>query len=236
MDDLLLDAAGRASRYLADLQERSVAPSDEALEGLKRLEGTLPRQPIDPHDTLALLDEVGSPATLGTAGRRFFGFVIGGSLPVTVAANWLAAAWDQPAGLVVASPIAAALESVARHWLLELLGLPSRSDVAFVTGATVANFVALAAARHDGAGGAWVGTSSRTDCSELRRSRVAVGAEAHPSLLKALGMLGLGRNRVVRVPVDGQGRMRADLIRRILSRPPSSARRRATSTRAQSTP
>ena len=149
VDDLLLDAAGRASRYLADLQERSVAPSDEALEGLKRLEGTLPRQPIDPRDTLALLDEVGSPATLGTAGRRFFGFVIGGSLPVTVAANWLAAAWDQPAGLVAASPIAAALESVARHWLLELLGLPSRSDVAFVTGATVANFVALAAARHD---------------------------------------------------------------------------------------
>ena len=213
MDDLLLDAAGRASRYLADLQERSVAPSDEALEGLKRLEGTLPRQPIDPRDTLALLDEVGSPATLGTAGRRFFGFVIGGSLPVTVAANWLAAAWDQPAGLVAASPIAAALESVTRHWLLELLGLPSRSDVAFVTGATVANFVALAAARHDVLGR--LGWDVESDgLFGAPPITVAVGAEAHPSLLKALGMLGLGRSRVVRVPVDGQGRMRADLIPR----------------------
>jgi glutamate/tyrosine decarboxylase-like PLP-dependent enzyme len=214
VDELLLDAAGRASRYLADLQERPVAPSGEALDGLKRLDETLPRQSIDPRDTLALLDEAGSPATLATAGPRFFGFVIGGSLPVTVAANWLAGAWDQPAGLVAASPIAAALESVARRWLVELLGLPARSDVAFVTGATVANFVALAAARHDVL--QRLGWDVESDgLFGAPPITVAVGAEAHPSLLKALGMLGLGRNRVVRVPVDGQGRMRADLIPRL---------------------
>jgi glutamate/tyrosine decarboxylase-like PLP-dependent enzyme len=214
VDELLLDAAQRASRYLEELQERAVAPSDEALDGLTRLDEALPRQPVDPRETLALLDEVGSPATLGTAGRRFFGFVIGGSLPVTVAANWLAAAWDQPAGLVVASPIAATLESVARRWLLELLGLPASSDVAFVTGATVANFVALAAARHDVLEGeGWdVESNGLFGAPPIT---VVVGDEAHPSLFKALGMLGLGRDRVVRVPVDGQGRMRAELMPRL---------------------
>jgi glutamate/tyrosine decarboxylase-like PLP-dependent enzyme len=211
VDELLLDAAQRASRYLEELQERSVAPSDEALDGLTRFDEPLPRWPVDPRETLALLDEVGSPATLGTAGRRFFGFVIGGSLPATVAANWLAAAWDQPAGLVVASPIGATLESVARRWLLELLGLPASSDVAFVTGATVANFVALAAARHDvlEREGWDVESDGLFGAPPIT---VVVGDEAHPSLFKALGMLGLGRDRVVRVPVDGQGRMRAELV------------------------
>ena len=147
-NDLLLEAAERASRYLEGLQERSVAPTQEALDGLKRLDEDLPLQPIDPHDVLALLDEVGSPATVATAGPRFFGFVIGGSLPATVAANWLASAWDQTAGLVAASPIGAVLEEVALRWLLELLGLPAAADVGFVTGATMANFTALAAARH----------------------------------------------------------------------------------------
>ena len=210
-DDLLLEAAQRASRYLEDLQERSVAPSQEALDGLKRLDEDLPLQPTDPHDVLALLDEVGSPATVATAGPRFFGFVIGGSLPVTVAATWLAAAWDQTAGLVAVSPIGAALEAVARRWLLELLGLPAAADVGFVTGATMANFTALAAARHE---------LLRREGWDVEADglfgappiTVVVGEEAHPSLLKALALLGLGRRRVVTVPVDGQGRMRADAL------------------------
>jgi glutamate/tyrosine decarboxylase-like PLP-dependent enzyme len=198
MNDLLFDASERASRYLEGLQERSVAPSREALGGLKRLDEDL-------------LDEAGSPATVATAGPRFFGWVIGGSLPATVAATWLASAWDQPAGLVTASPIGATLESVARRWLLELLGLPAAADVGFVTGATMANFVALAAARHEllRREGWDVENDGLFDAPPIT---VVVGEEAHPSVLKALALLGLGRRRVVTVPVDDQGRMRADAL------------------------
>jgi glutamate/tyrosine decarboxylase-like PLP-dependent enzyme len=211
MKHLLSDAAARAIRYLEDVETRGVAPTAEALEGLARLDEPLPAEASDPAATLALLDEVGSPATMGMAGPRFFGFVIGGSLPAALAANWLAGAWDQNALLFRSSPAAAHLEQVALRWLLDVLQLPPDCGGAFVTGATVANLTALAAARHallrrmgwnveaDGLFGAPPFT-------------VIVGAEVHPSLTKALGLLGLGRNRVVQVPVDGQGRIRADQL------------------------
>jgi glutamate/tyrosine decarboxylase-like PLP-dependent enzyme len=161
-----------------------------------------------------MLDRIGSPATMGMAGRRYFGFVIGGSLPAALAANWLAGAWDQCPGLFTASPIGTVLEEISLGWLLDVLKLPAGSGGSFVTGATVANFTALAAARDavleragwdveaDGLFGAPPVT-------------VVVGDEVHPSLIKALGMLGLGRSRVVRVPVDDQGRMRAGEIPRL---------------------
>ncbi len=156
-----------------------------------------------------MLDEIGSPATVATAGRRFYGFVIGGSLPATLAANWLAGAWDQNAGLYVASPVATALEEIALRWLVDVLQLPRGTGAAFVTGTTMANMTALAAARHivlqrvgwDVEANGLFGAPPVT---------VVVGAEAHPSLFRALGLLGLGRQRVVTVPVDSQGRMRAD--------------------------
>ncbi len=158
-----------------------------------------------------MLDELGSPATMGTAGPRFFGFVIGGSLPAALGANWLAAAWDQNAGLFAASPIAAVLEEVTLQWLLEILALPAGCGGAFVTGATVANFTALAAARHavlERVG--WdAGAQGLFGAPAIQ---VVVGEEAHPSLIKSLGMLGLGRERVVRVPVDANGRMRAGCL------------------------
>src|SRR5690349_11998656 len=108
--ELLHDAAERASRYLEGLDERSVFPSTEAVAGLTRFDEPLPAGPADPAETLALLDEAGSPATVATAGGRYYGFVIGGSLPATLAANWLAGAWDQNAGLAMASPAAARIE------------------------------------------------------------------------------------------------------------------------------
>src|SRR2546422_8934843 len=104
--------------------------------------------PTDPSTVIRLLDEIGSPATLASAGGRFFGFVVGGSLPAAVAASSLAAAWDQNAGIVVLSPIAARLEQVAMRWLLDVLGLSPACGVGFVTCATQANFSGLAAARH----------------------------------------------------------------------------------------
>jgi glutamate/tyrosine decarboxylase-like PLP-dependent enzyme len=209
VNPLLDDAARRAADYLDGLATRGVAPSAAAVDRLQTLDEPLPDQPRDPHEVLRRLDEIGSPATAAMAGSRFFGFVTGGALPAALAANWLATAWDQNAALASPTHGVAAFEAVALRWLLDVLALPPGCAGAFVTGATQANLCGLAAARH----------------AVLRRAgwdveadglfgappiTVVVGAEAHPTLFKALGVLGLGRNRVVRVETDDQGRMRPE--------------------------
>ena len=146
--DLFTEASGRAIRYMDGLSSRPVAPTPESIERLSAFEEKMPDAMGDAREVLTLLDDAGSPATVATAGPRFFGFVIGGSLPVTVAASWLATAWDQNPGLFIASPAAVTLEEVALRWLLDVLKWPSESAGAFVTGAAVANFTGLAAARH----------------------------------------------------------------------------------------
>ena len=211
MDELLRDAAERAIRYRAGLDVRAVVPIAEAIEALGDLGGPLPEGPDDPAAVLAMLDDRGSPATVASAGGRYFGFVTGSSLPVTVAANWLATAWDQNSALSVMSPVATRLEQIALPWLCDLLGLPAGCGGSFVTGATMANLVGLAAARH--ALLARAGWDVEADgLFGAPPLTVLVGAEVHVSLLKALALLGLGRSRVVTVPVDGQGRMRADAL------------------------
>uniref|UniRef100_Q01TW0 Pyridoxal-dependent decarboxylase n=1 Tax=Solibacter usitatus (strain Ellin6076) TaxID=234267 RepID=Q01TW0_SOLUE len=211
MTEILQQVAGRAERYLKEIRERGVAPSAEAVAGLDGFLEALPEGPTAPADVIAMLDDLGSPATMGIAGPRFFGFVIGGSLPAALGANWLATAWDQNAGLFAATPISAVMEEVSLSWLVDVLKLPAGCGGAFVTGATVANFTALAAARHavlERAG--WdVEAKGLFGAPEIQ---VVIGDEGHPSMIKSLGMLGLGRERVVRVPVDGQGRMRADRL------------------------
>jgi glutamate/tyrosine decarboxylase-like PLP-dependent enzyme len=214
MNPLLNDAALRASRYLAGLEDRPVHPGADAVARLAELDEPLPEHPQDAAAVLQRLDELGSPATMANAGGRFFGFVVGGALPVSVAANWLATAWDQNSANPAAAPATAAFELTALRWLRELLDLPRDAAGAFVTGTTMGNLCALAAARHavleragwdveaDGLFGAPPVT-------------VVVGEEAHPTLFKALGVLGLGRNRVVTVPADGQGRMRAERLPRL---------------------
>jgi glutamate/tyrosine decarboxylase-like PLP-dependent enzyme len=211
MRELLQGVALRATRYLGDIQERRVGPSAAAVSDLAGFLEPFPDGPSPAEDVVAMLDELGSPATMGIAGPRFFGFVIGGSLPAALGANWLAGAWDQNAGLFAATPIAALLEEVSLRWLLDALALPAESAGAFVTGATVANFTALAAARHSVLAHAGWDVEAR-GLFGAPEIQVVVGQEAHPSLLKSLGMLGLGRERVVRVPVDGQGRMRAECL------------------------
>jgi glutamate/tyrosine decarboxylase-like PLP-dependent enzyme len=208
---LLESAAQRSARYLDEIQERRVAASPEAVGRLAALHEPFPAGPSDPADVLALLDEVGSPATMAVAGPRFFGFVIGGSLPAALAANWLAGAWDQNAAFDAPFPGVSALEAVALDWMRGILGLPESCAGAFVTGATMANFTSLAAARHavlavqdwDVEGEGLFGAPPIT---------VVIGEEAHPTLIKALGLVGFGRNRLVRVPVDGQGRMRPEAL------------------------
>jgi len=211
---LLRDAAERAARYLEGLDARRVATAAEAVDRLRELDGTLPEHSADPERVLALLDGIGSPATVASAGPRYFGFVTGGSLPAALAANWLAGAWDQNVAFSVMSPVAAAVEETALRWLLELLHLPSVAGGAFVTGTTVANFTALAAARHAVlARAGWdVEAQGLFGAPPIT---VVVGDEVHVSLLKALSLVGFGRERVVRVPVDGQGRMRPDALPRL---------------------
>jgi glutamate/tyrosine decarboxylase-like PLP-dependent enzyme len=211
MRALLNQTAETTARYLENLEERSVSPSPEALAGLTELYQPMPELPMEPGWVLETLDRIGSPATMGMAGPRYFGFVIGGSLPAALAANWLAGAWDQCPGLFAASPIGTVLEEVSLGWLLDVLKLPVECGGAFVTGATVANFTALAAARHSVL--ARAGWDVEADgLFGAPPITVLVGDEAHPSLIKALGMLGLGRSRVLRVPVDDQGRMLATEI------------------------
>jgi len=209
VSDLLDEASRRARHYLAALDARAVAPSPQALAALARFDGPLPEHTSSAMEVLAELDEFGSPATMASAGGRFFGFVIGGSLPVTVAASWLASAWDQNAGLVVTSPINARLEEVALDWVKGLFHLPAESAGGFVTSATAANFCALAAARHallERAG--WdVEAQGLFGAPPIT---VVVGEEVHASVQKALSMAGLGRERVVSVPCDAQGRMRLE--------------------------
>jgi glutamate/tyrosine decarboxylase-like PLP-dependent enzyme len=207
---LLADAARRAAAYLDGLAARRVAPDAAALARLDGLDAPLPPGPTSPAEVLARLDAL-SPATVATAGPRYFGFVTGGSLPAALAANVLAAAWDQNAARAVMSPVAAALEAVALRWCLEALALPAGAAGAFVTGATTANFAALGAARRAVlAREGWdVEAKGLFGAPPIR---VVVGDEVHVSVLKALAMLGLGRERVERVPADGQGRMRADAL------------------------
>jgi len=211
--DLLLDVAHRAVQYREGLALRSVVPTPEALRRLTLLDEPMPQGPTDPHQVLQLLDEIGSPATMATAGGRFFGFVIGSSLPATLAATWLATAWDQEGGLEVTAPIGATLESGCAKWWVERFSLRPGTGVGLVTGATMANFTGLAAARHallqrEG----W--DVEKQGLFGAPPITVIVGDKVHVSVLKALSLLGLGRDRVRRVPTDAQGRMRPELLPR----------------------
>ena len=211
MKKLLAETADRAARYLVGIANRNVAPSPADVARLEALGGPLPQGPCDPSEVLALLDDVGSPATVATAGGRYFGFVIGGSLPAALAANWLAGAWDQNAAMQVMSPVASKLEEIVLHWMVDLLGLPEGSGAGFVTGTTMANFTALAAARTallQRAG--W--NVEEDGLFSAPPIHVVVGEEVHVSLLKALSMLGMGRSRVTRVAADAQGRMRPEAL------------------------
>jgi len=203
---LLQDAARLGIAYRESVGDRSVAPSADAVASVNRLIEALPEDGFADEDVLALLNEIGSPASMAMAGPRFFGFVIGGSLPVTVATNWLSTAWDQNSVMREVTPAIAALEQVALDWMVELLGLPPQTGGGFVTGATVANFTALAAARHRVfADAGWnVESDGLIGAPDVT---LIVSDEAHPTLFKSLGMLGLGRDRVIRIPTDHQGRM-----------------------------
>ena len=217
MDDLLRRAADLGAAYLASVDERPVAPavSPEALRA--RLDGSLPEQGSDAAAVLSWLAEAVEPGIVASAGPRYFGFVMGGSQPVAVAADWLTSAWDQNAGLFVRSPAAAVAEEVAGSWLVELLRLPPAVSVGFTSGGTMANFTALAAARHA------VLRDAGWDVEErglfgAPEVQLLAGDESHVTAYGSLQLLGLGRARATRIATDGQGRMRGDALAEALGR------------------
>lgn len=210
-DELLADAARRAQQYLSNVHDRRVSPDACVLARLGQLGGPLPEHPSADMEVLRLLDEIGSPATIASAGGRYFGLVIGGALPITVAANWLATAWDQNAAMRQTSPVAALLEDITLEWLARLFSLPHDVGGAFVTGASMASFTALAAARGALLARAKWDVRSR-GMFGAPPLRVVVSGEVHVVVLKALALLGFGSDNMIRVPVDGQGRMRVDAL------------------------
>jgi glutamate/tyrosine decarboxylase-like PLP-dependent enzyme len=216
LDEALLDRAhGHAVRYLTEIPDRRVgapATHDELLAAL--------RVPLSEggEDGAAVIDALArgaEPGTMGSAGPRYFGFVIGGSLPVALAADWITSAYDQNAGIYVTSPAASVVEEVSREWLLDLFGLPRTAGLGFVTGCQMANYTGLAAARHavlrragwnveeDGLAGA-------------PKVNLVAGAEAHVTIHSALRFLGFGTRSLHRVETDGQGRVRPDKLRELL--------------------
>jgi glutamate/tyrosine decarboxylase-like PLP-dependent enzyme len=203
--DLLAEAARRAGDYLRALPDRPAGADPGAVQRLVgALDRPLPDMPEPAEDILDFLDRQGGPATVACAGGRYFGFVTGGSLPAALAANVLAAAWDQNAASSVTSPAAAAFDAAALRWIGQALDLPAGAGGALTTGATMAHFTALAAARNRvlALAGWDVDADGLFGAPPIT---VYVGAQAHASLYKVLSMLGLGRDRVVVLPVDDQG-------------------------------
>jgi len=217
MRELLGMAAERGARYVEGVGKRRVAPGAEALAGLAKFREKLPEGPTEARRVVEMLDDVGSPATMASTGGRYFGFVIGGTLPAALAANWLAGAWGQNVALRVMSPVAAELEDVVLGWICDALRLPADCDGGLVTCATAANFCGLAAARTSLlAREGWdVESDGMFGAPPIE---VIVGEEYHASMQKALSMVGFGKNRVTRVPTDAQGRMRLDKLPKISAR------------------
>src|SRR3954464_1974475 len=213
---LLRQTADLAADFLDGVASRPVRATASHDELLAAFDGELPARGEAAGEIVSDLARIADPGLIASAGPRYFGFVIGGSLPSALAADWLTSAWDNNAGLYAIGPSASVAEEVAAGWLVDLFGLPAGSSVGFSTGATMASFTALAAGRHrvlERAG--WnVEEDGLQGAPEIA---VVVGAEAHVTIHVSLQMLGLGRNRVHRVEADEQGRMRPDRLREVLA-------------------
>ncbi len=213
-----LEAASRAARsYLATLADRPVGASATLADLRSALGGPMPDQGVAAAEVVSELARRANGGIVASAGPRYFGFVIGGSLPAALGADWLTSAWDQNAGIYATSPAAAVVEETVAQWLLSLLGLPPGASVGFVTGGQMANTTCLGAARHAVLRRAgW--DVERHGLYGAPEVDVVVSAEAHITVLAGLRLLGLGAGRVRTVPTDAQGRMRVEELQRELKR------------------
>jgi len=215
-------AAELALEFLAGLAERPVGRPVAVASLRAALAAPLPEEGEDPRAVVEALARAADPGIVASAGPRYFGFVTGGSLPAALGADWLASAWDQNGWTYVASPAASVAEEVAAGWLVELLGLPAGTSVGFTSGATLANFTALAAARHALlARAGW--DAEEQGLFGAPPLTLLAGEAAHATIFAALQMLGLGRGRVQRVAADGAGRMRPEALRDALAAAPGPA-------------
>lgn len=200
-----------ASSYLDRIPSRHVGGRASRASLIAALGGPLPQEGADAAAVIQQMAVDADAGLVATPGPRYFGFVTGGALPVTVAADWLTSAWDQNGALYVMSPAVAVMEDVVARWLRQLLNLPPAASVGFVSGAHMANFTCLAAARHEVLHRA--GWNVEEDgLQNAPKMNIVVGAEVHTSVIGALRLLGFGASEPVRVAVDGQGRMRADAL------------------------
>lgn len=210
--ELFRQVADHAADFVETLETRPIRADADVEELTSSLGGPLPDGPTDPRAVIASLVEKVEPGLCATPSGRFFGFVIGGAVPAAVAADMLASAWDQNAGLYVSGPAASVVEEVCRVWLADLLGLPPDVSVAFVTGTQMAHVTALAAARH------YVLQQAGWDVPQKGLAgappiRVVVGQTRHVTVDRALRLLGIGAAALEIVPVDDQGRMRVEQLR-----------------------
>ncbi len=211
-------AAARALSWLSTVPTRRVPPSQDADELRSAFGETIPDGPTNPAAVVDELNDAAEPGLMAIGSGRFFGWVMGGTLPAALGADWLVSAWDQNAGMRKATPGVVAAEEAAARWLLDLLGLPATSDVGFVTGATMANFSCLAAAReHVLTKAGW--NVGLLGLHGAPRVRVVVGAQRHDSVDAALRYLGLGAP--VTVAADHEGRIRIDSLQRALGQGPT---------------
>jgi len=218
LESRLLDRTVAVAReYLSGLETAHVGPRASPAELRSALDLPLPAEGVDPELVIEELARGVSPGLVASAGPRYFGFVIGGSVPAALAADWLTSVWDQNAAIYAAAPAASVVEEVCARWIVELFGLPAGSSVGFVSGGQMGNFTGLAAARH--------AVLERAGWDVERRGlvgappvRILVGEEAHVTVVAAIRLLGLGTDSVERVPVDQQGRMRPDALEELLSK------------------
>lgn len=211
-DAAVLDTAHRLARaYLDDVDRRHVGGTATRASLAEALGGPLPEDGTEPVPVIESLARHADPGLVATVGPRYFGFVTGGAVPATVAADWLASAWDQNGAMYVMSPAVAVIEDIVARWVVELLRLPEGASVGFVTGCHMANFTCLAAARHE----VLRRTGWNVESDGLQRAprvTVFVGDEVHVSAMGGLRLLGFGTGELVRVAVDDQGRMRASAL------------------------
>ena len=213
--ELLQRTADLAADFLDTLDKRPISPTDGVQELRASLGGPLPDEPSDPLDVIEALAEAAEPGVVGIPSGRYFGFVIGGSLPAALAADWLTSVWDQNAGLVVCGPSAAVVEEVAGTWLKELLGIPPTASFSFVTGCQMAHVTCLAAARH--AVLEHVGWDVESDgLAGSPPIAVVTGGKRHITIDRALRLLGFGNRCALRLDVDDQGRMQLPALEKAL--------------------
>lgn len=212
--ELFEQAKTYSYNYIDKLSERDVYPSEPALSELENFDEPLPTAYCSPLEVLDMLNQYGSNTTVAHGGGKYFGFVCGGTIPVSMAARWLSDTWDQNNALYVLSPIASKLEEICEKWLTELLGLPHGTAAGFVSGSSTAIICALAVARNE------LLLKQNWNVAEkglfgAPPIQVVLSEQAHSSVFKALALLGLGKERVQLAPVDEQGRILIDLLPKI---------------------